>query len=76
MPSYSLLDLFAGYELREQLAGDKNKVIVVSFNLSVTNVLDTKYISDGQNGNDFGPSTAIVFMGLGRRWNAGMRFAF
>ncbi|CAN5149680.1 TonB-dependent receptor [soil metagenome] len=76
MPSYGLLDIYSGYEIREELAGEKNRPITVSFNLSVNNVLNTKYISDGQNGNDFGPSTSLVYMGMGRRWNIGMRFSF
>lgn len=76
VPAYGLLDVFAGYEIREVLPGDKNKVILVSFNLSVTNVLDTKYISDSQNGSGFNATTAEVYMGMGRRWTAGMRFSF
>ncbi len=75
-PSYGLLDVFAGYEIREEIPGEKNKIIIVSFNFSVTNVLDTKYISDSQNGSNFDASTALVYMGMGRRWNIGMRFAF
>jgi iron complex outermembrane receptor protein len=75
-PSYGLLDLNAGYEIHEELPGDKNKAIIVSFNLSVNNVLNTKYISDAQNGSNFDASTALVYMGLGRRWNVGMRFSF
>lgn len=76
MPSYGLLDIFTGYELKEPFTKEKNKIISVGFTLSVTNVLNSKYISDGQNGSDFNASTALVYMGMGRRWNAGMRISF
>ncbi len=76
MPAYGLLDFFAGYELREMISKEKNKFVVVTFTFSVINILDTKYISDAQNGASFDASTALVYMGMGRRWNAGMRFSF
>jgi hypothetical protein len=73
MPAYGLLDLNMGYELKEQV---EKRVIIVSFNISVNNILDARYISDGQNGINFDASSALVYMGMGRRWTAGMRFNF
>lgn len=76
LPSYGLFDLFMGYEYRDFVIGEKDKQIKVAFNLSVTNLFDTKYISDAQNGGEFDATTSIVYMGLGRRWVAGIRFSF
>ncbi|MEO5641870.1 MAG: carboxypeptidase-like regulatory domain-containing protein [Bacteroidia bacterium] len=74
MPSYGIFDLHAGYDFK--LFKEKKRYIVVGFNGSITNLLNTVYISDGQNGGDFDASTAQVFMGLGRRYNIGMRITF
>lgn len=76
MPSYGLLDIFAGYELREVINKEANRQIRVGFNLSVTNVLNTFYVSDAINGANFDATSALVYMGLGRRWTVGMSFAF
>lgn len=76
MPSYGLLDLFMGYEYRDLVVGEKDKQIKVAFNFAITNLLDTKYISDAQNGGTFDANTSLVYMGLGRRWVAGIRFSF
>ncbi len=76
IPAYGLLDLNAGYEIREAVGEDLKRPIVISFNLTINNVLNTKYISDGQNGSNFDASTTLVYMGMGRRWNVGMRFSF
>ncbi len=76
MPSYGLLDIYSGYELKETFTKENNRIISIGFTLSVTNVLNSKYISDGQNGNGFNATTALVYMGMGRRWNAGMRISF
>lgn len=76
LPSYGLLDLFFGYEYRDITMGTKDKQVRVAFNFAITNLLDTKYISDAQNGGTFDANTALVYMGLGRRWTAGIRFSF
>lgn len=76
LPSYGLIDLFAGYEYRDLIVGEKDKQIKVSFNFGITNLLDTKYISDAQNGGQFDVNSSLVYMGLGRRWVAGIRFSF
>lgn len=76
MPSYGILDLYGGYEYRDIKVGPNNDQIVVGFNFGVFNLLDTTYISDAENGVAFDAGTALVFMGLGRRWNAGLTFTF
>lgn len=76
MPSYGLLDIYAGYEFREMVSPTLHQQIKVSFTFGITNVLDTIYISDAVNGATFDASTALVYLGLGRRWNAGMRITF
>ncbi len=76
MPSYGLLDFYGGYEIREEFAKEKTKVVYITFGIAVNNVLNTVYISDGQNGSDFSAATALVYMGMGRRWTASMRFSF
>lgn len=69
MPNYALLDLFAGYEFSYW----KMKLVLSA---GVTNLLDKVYISDAQNGIDFDANTALVFMGMGRRFNIGLRIGF
>lgn len=76
MPSYSLIDLYGGYEYRELKVGKNGEEIRVGFTFAVFNLLNTKYISDAQNGDQFDASTALVFMGIGRRWTTGISFSF
>lgn len=74
LPSYMLVDLFTGYEFREFGNGDRK--FRLSVNGTVFNVLNAKYISDAQNGGYFNAASALVYMGQGRRFTAGMRFSF
>lgn len=76
MPSYTLVDLFGGYEYRELKVGKNKEEITVGINFGVFNLLNTKYISDSQNGDQFDANTALVYMGLGRRWTTGLTFSF
>jgi iron complex outermembrane recepter protein len=76
LPAYGLLDFYAGYEIVENVSKEKNQIIKVSFNVTVTNLLDTPYITDAQNGPEFNAGSSTVYMGMGRRWTAGMRIAF
>jgi iron complex outermembrane recepter protein len=79
MPAYGLLDIYAGYEFKEIVSKEKNKAVRISFNLTLTNALNTFYISDASyNAQDVGftAEKQLVFVGLGRRWTAGMRIAF
>jgi hypothetical protein len=69
-PDYFLLELHTGYtiplawKLKLQVSG------------SVTNLLNTIYISDADNGSSFDARTAQVFMGLGRQWQARVKLFF
>ena len=69
MPDYGLLDLFAGYNF---------KYWKLRFNISagVTNVLNTMYISDALNNYSFDATTATGFIGMGTRFNAGLKITF
>ena len=69
MPNYGLLDLFAGYNF---------KYWKLRFNISagVTNALNTLYISDALNNYSFDATTAIGFIGMGTRFNAGLKITF
>lgn len=75
-PSYGLLDIFGGFEIRDVVPKDEKRFSRVGFTFTIFNILNTKYITDAQNGVNFDASTALVYMGQGRRWNAGMRFSF
>lgn len=75
-PSYGLLDINAGYEFKEQVSKNPDKQIRVAISLSVNNVLNASYITDALNGANFNASSALVYMGLGRRVTAGLRFSF
>ena len=69
MPSYGLLDIFAGYNI-------KYWKLKFTINGGVTNVLNTTYITDGLNGGNFNATSAVVFMGPGTRFNAGLKITF
>ena len=69
MPNYGLLDIYAGYHF------DYWKL---KFDVSagMLNVLNATYITDAQNGSKFDPTTATVFVGMGRRFNIGLKIGF
>ncbi len=69
MPSYGLLDLFAGYNF---------KYWKLRFNVSagVTNLFNTMYISDALNNYSFDATTATGFIGMGTRFNLGLKITF
>jgi len=69
LPNYGLLDIFVGYHF------DYWKL---KFDISagVLNTLDEVYISDATNGTNFDASTATVYMGMGRRFNASLKIGF
>ena len=76
LPGYGLLDLHFGYEYRDIVVGEKQRQIRIGFTFSLINVLNTVYISDAQNGPYFDASSALVYMGMGRRWVTGLKFSF
>lgn len=69
MPNYGLLDIYAGYNFNYWK---------LKFDISagMVNALNTTYISDAQNGAKFDPTTAMVFVGMGRRFNIGLKISF
>jgi outer membrane receptor protein involved in Fe transport len=76
MPSYYLIDMHAGYSLK---LGE----VRLDFRASVLNLLNSTYISDSQNNDDFSTTTADndaksagVFYGLGRRFNTSLTLSF
>ncbi|MDR0803052.1 TonB-dependent receptor plug domain-containing protein [Fluviicola sp.] len=66
MPSYGLLDFNFGYTF-------KVSKLYFTLNGGVMNILDKVYITDSQNGLNFDASSAIVFVGMGRRLNFGLK---
>jgi len=78
IPSYNLYNLYAGFKL------PINKKMALRFNLSVLNLLDKTYISDAQNNDQYIPgntenfdaTSAGVFIGMGRRYNASIKLNF
>jgi outer membrane receptor protein involved in Fe transport len=69
MPNYSLLDFNFGYDL-------KFSKYYININGGMMNVLNTFYITDAQNGQNFDAETATVFVGMGRRFNVGLKIGF
>jgi outer membrane receptor protein involved in Fe transport len=69
MPAYGLLDFFAGYDFRYW----KTQFTITA---GINNVLNTIYLTDAQNGNQFDATTAAVYMGMGRRITGSLRITF
>lgn len=73
-PGYGLLNVYAGYKY---VFNHKYSLI---FNGNITNVLNTKYISDAvlssTYGNTFDVNSVGVMYGLGLRFNLGLAFQF
>lgn len=74
LPAYGLLDFFTGYEFKTASVGGRE--LRCGINATVSNVLNTVYVSDAQNGAFFDASSALVYMGMGRRFTVGVRFSF
>ena len=82
IPSYGMMDLHAGYSFRLKKLKEKNPPML-SIRFSILNLLDTRYIADAQNNdnftqsyNNFDAASASVFYGLGRRYNASLQLKF
>ncbi|HLC84086.1 MAG TPA: hypothetical protein VJI69_09665, partial [Bacteroidia bacterium] len=69
MPNYGLLDIYAGY-------GFDFWKLKFDISAGMMNVLNATYITDAQNGTKFDPTTAFVFVGMGRRFNIGLKIGF
>lgn len=78
LPSYNLYDLHAGFKV------PFNKQVALRFNFSILNLFNTTYISDAQNNDQyiagntdsFDATSAGVFIGMGRRYNASIKLNF
>ncbi len=78
IPAYGLMDIHAGYSF-------KVSDVRMSIRFSITNVLNTTYVSDATNNdqyiygtspNDFGVNSAAAFLGLGTRFNTSFSINF
>ncbi len=69
MPNYYMLDLYTGYQFKYHDLG-------IQINASVINLLDARFLTDGQNGTNFDAFTALVYFGQGRRYNIGLKVFF
>lgn len=76
MPSYYLIDFHAGY-------GFKIQTIKFDIRASVLNLLNTTYVSDASNNDDYSVTTrdndaksAGVYYGMGRRFNTSLTISF
>jgi hypothetical protein len=76
MPDYFLIDMHAGYSF---------KISKVKFDIraSVLNLLNTTYVTDASNNDEFTTTTkdndaksAAVFFGMGRRFNTSLTISF
>ncbi len=74
IPDYGLLDVFAGYDFKYR----KLKFTITG---GIINALNTTYISDASNNGDsnvknFDATSANVYMGMGTRFNLGLKITF
>jgi iron complex outermembrane receptor protein len=69
MPSYGLLDIYAGYDFNV-------KKVKFGITAGVLNALNTLYLTDAQNGANFDANTALVYVGMGTRFNVSLRVGF
>lgn len=69
MPSYNLFNFFTGYSF-------KYKKMKLNITGSIQNLFNAVYISDAQNGIGFNAASALVYMGMGRRYNLGLTIGF
>ena len=69
LPSYGMLDIFAGYEYHFWK-------MYLGITAGVTNVLNTLYVSDATSGINFDATTSTGFMGMGRRFSLGLKLGF
>lgn len=69
MPNYSLVDVFAGYNF-------KYWKLRFNVNAGITNLFDVMYISDALNNYSFDANTATGFIGMGSRFNLGLKITY
>jgi len=74
IPGYGVLDLFMGYTI-------KNEKSTITINASMNNVLNTVYVTDasyvfGTTPKNYNVLNTTVYMGMGRRYNVGIKATF
>ncbi len=69
MPSYNLLDLYAGYYFK---FGTHEASVFGKIN----NLFDTQYFSDGLDGVNHDAASSFVYYGFGRTWSLSLRIKF
>ena len=72
VPNYNLADLHAGYNLPGNTFGNGK----VKLQLHIFNLFNARYISDADDGDNHDASTALVFLGLPRRWNISLSYDY
>ena len=72
LPDYALVDLHAGYTIPGTVFGTGK----LKLQLHIFNLLNTRYISDADDGPAHNAATALVFFGLPRRWNVSLSYAY
>ena len=70
LPDYNLVDLHAGYTLPGPASGK------VKLQVHVFNLFDARYVSDADDGNAHDAGSALVFLGLPRRWNVSLSYDY
>ena len=72
LPNYNMVNLHAGYTLPGDTFGNGK----VKLQLHVFNLLDERYVTDADDGNNHDVATALVFLGLSRRWNISLSYDY
>ena len=72
LPDYNLVDLHASWALPGDILGDGR----VRLRLHVFNLLDELYVSDADDGDGRDAASALVFLGLPRRWNVSVSYEY
>ena len=72
LPDYNLVDLHASWALPGDILGDGR----VRLRLHVFNLLDALYVSDADDGDGRDAASALVFLGLPRRWNVSVAYEY
>ena len=81
LPAFNLFD--AGLSYRMEVGAEKQNTVTMRFN--VNNVFDTTYISSARTNYEATPESVTwkgvdvrneVMLGVGRTWNATLRFNF
>ena len=72
LPDYNLVDLHASCRLPGDAFGNGR----TRLRLHVFNLLDELYVSDADDGDGHDAASALVFLGLPRRWNISLSYEY